>query len=513
MKKRLLGSIIFIFCFWWIVLYVTWLVSIGGFNDVYHQLFVENKLPDFMYVFELIKISFFDWGIPIFLIAILSSFFTVSSVFAFYIFKNYKFYKKNVVTDSWSGININIGELPKPSWMPEKIIRSPIVTEYVNSKLLVLNEEQKVTENHKELLLDVLSYIFQTKETSFVGYGHGNNLYEHTLNVLNVCWTKNCDPLIPITAAAHDAGKIISWKINSDTNNWQRVGMHDDYGALLISTFPSFQKLDEEEKYVLKIAIGFGHKEKKIPLMSEERFRRVDNIFAVVNKNDRIQTAIEKKKVLDKKESPEMITEAFVEAVKASPFNTPKTRRGQNAICFRKGEIIYLLEPGFRDLFLSMLPPDIAAAYGGGYRRVGNISPPTVALINHMKNIGWLVEEGNGMKSECGLWSVKVGNKIFNGVLALKLPMEIIEHLPDETGYEIRLNCPLKVSPGVPLNPADSIPKEKLTAIEKKAKQLSVITGQSYESILSKLKEQVLEEIKNESVKKNTQENIEEHPM
>ena len=177
MKKRLLGSIIFIFCFWWIVLYVTWLFSIGGFNDVYHELFVENKLPDFMYVFELIKISFVSWSSPIFFIAVLSSLLSVLSVFAFYLFKNYKFHKQDVISDPWRGINTNIGELPKPKWMPEKIIISHEVLEYVDSKLSELNEDKKFTDAHKEILLDVLSYIFQTKEKNFVGYGQRNNLF------------------------------------------------------------------------------------------------------------------------------------------------------------------------------------------------------------------------------------------------------------------------------------------------------------------------------------------------
>ena len=134
-------------------------------------------MPGFMFIFDLIKISFTSWSVPIFFIAVLSSFLSVSSVFVFYIFKNYKFHKKEVVSDSWRGININIGELPTAKWMPKKIIRSSDVLEYVDSKLSELNDDKKFTDVHKEILLDVLSCIFQTTETSFVGYGHGNNLF------------------------------------------------------------------------------------------------------------------------------------------------------------------------------------------------------------------------------------------------------------------------------------------------------------------------------------------------
>lgn len=487
MKKKLLSSIVFVFFFWWVVFFLVWLYSIGGFSDVYQQLFVENKLPNIFYIFEAIRIAIYSWSTPIFLISISSSLITMIFVFSFYVWKNYKFNKKEIITDSWRGVNINIGSLPRPDWMPNKILQFDNVNEYVSSKIIQNNSDGLFSESHRNLIIEILSYIFQTKDTSFVGHGHGNNLYEHTLNVLDVCWTENVDPLIPIVAAAHDAGKIIAWKKHK--KNWVRVGYHDDYGVLLISSLTSFEQLSEDEKYCLKIAIGFGHKENKIPHLPEDIFKRVDSIFSVVNKNDRIQTAIEKKALLEKNESPEMITEAFIQAIKSSPFNTPKTRRGQNAVCFRKGEIVYLLEPGFRDLFLSFLPSDIAAAYGGGFRRVGNISPPTVALINHMKKIGWLVEDGNGMHSECGLWSVEVGKKIFNGVLALKLPEDILESLPDETGYEIRFNCPLKVGPGEAQNPADRIPKHKLSELEKKARYLTVVTGQPYESILEQMLE------------------------
>ncbi|WFE68178.1 hypothetical protein P8S54_08110 [Thiomicrospira sp. R3] len=248
------------------------------------------------------------------------------------------------------------------------------------------------------------------------------------------------------------------------------------------------QRSQDEEKTILKIAIGYGHKEKDIPLLTKEESRRLEEIFSVVNKSDRRITAEEKKQVIEKTSTPKIITDAFIKAIQSAPFQTPNSKRGEKFICFKKDRYVYLLEPGFRDLFLSQLPEDLAAAFGDGFRRIGNMSQPTVALINHLKELGWLVEEGNGMRSECGLWTVEIGTKVFNGVLAVNLPESISSDLPENSEYEVRFNCPLKIGLKTVNKPEDRIPREDLSALEKKAKQLSAVHGGDYKKILEQLK-------------------------
>lgn len=392
----------------------------------------------------------------------------------------------------WNGIGISIGDLPLPVWKAdEENFKAEAIEELIDecnkNSPLSKSDAKPFNENHKKLLLDILFFIWKNKDNSYAGKGHGVDLYVHTISVLKEAWSQATDPLIPIAAAAHDAGKVLTFKKTDDEKSWESSGLHDDFGMMFVATLSSFKNITDEEQLVLKVVIGYGHKEHKRPILPNNIEQRVQLIFSVINRADRTQTALEKKKILENAESPEMITNAFIEALKNAPFQTPETKRGASSVCFRKGEIVYLLEPGFRDLFLSQLPEDVAAAYGEGFRRIGNMSPPTVALINHLKKIGWLVERGNGMESECGLWSVEIGKKVFNGVLAVKLPSEIIEYLPEESIYEVRFSCPLKIGPKSKVQPKDRLSREKMDAIQKKARQLHAITGRSIESLTEAL--------------------------
>lgn len=434
---------------------------------------------------------------------------TILFLYSWEVFKKMKMGSVKIKKDEWRGISVSMSTLPKPDWIPKLgKYNSDEFQQIINKKLEQYITEINFQKSHSDLLSDILFYIKKFGKDSFVGAGHAVSLYEHTLSVLTEAWTPDCDPLIPIAAAAHDAGKILAWKKNPKSESWEKVGFHDDYGMLLISSLPSFLELSEDEQLVLKIVIGYAHKENQRPILKKNLDQRVEEILSVVNAADRKKTAQEKEEVLEKNKAPEVVTDAFLRALINSPFNTPKSKRGDNSICFKKGNVVYLLEPGFRDLFLNELHPDIAAAFGTGFRRIGNMSAPTVALINHLKKIGWLVETGNGMTSECGLWSINIGRKLFNGVLAVNLPPDIAKKLPDNSNYEVVFSCPLKIAAGEKLVPDDApivneilekeelvgLTEEELLKLEKKARQLSAITRQDFNKILIDLTENYIKE-------------------
>ena len=413
MKNKLLSSVIFITIFWWVVFYIYWIYSIKTLDGFFHDLFVLRDFPSVNDFIQSIVISFGYWIIPSILIVFAIGLVVFGATVLGTIIPNIKQEKIINSKDSWRGIKISMGEVPRPTWGPEiPEYRSEKVDAYIDEKVASCREENPeydFTNPHKKIFTDILFFISQNKKTAFVGDGHGVDLWEHTINVVNNVWKGSPDPLLIIAAASHDAGKILAWKKHPFNEEWKRVGYHDDYGMLILSSLKSFEELKDIDKTILKIVVGYSHKENKIPILDEKTNDRVEDIFKILNKADRDATADEKSKVLEREETPEMITKAFVDAVKNAPFNTEKSRAGQSSICFRKEGVLYLLEPGFRDLFLDNLSPDVAAAYGNGYRRQGNMSKPTVALINHLKKIGWLVENASGMYSECGLWSVQAG--------------------------------------------------------------------------------------------------------
>jgi len=499
MKNKLLSSFLFVVSFWWAATYAWWYISLQSLQDFFHTIFIEGEFPAIGSIFKPFEVSFVAWTLPVLMWGAIVFLTTIFGVIFVVVFKKYLSEKKLYTQYSWRGIKVSLGEYEKHYWhinLPE--IDLTDIDEYLDEKIeenyssdIKKKDEKEVvqvfTTEHRNLMTEILTYIWLHNEDAFVGDGHGVSLLEHTGGVIDRCWTPNCDPLIPLAASAHDVGKILAWEKHKDSGEWKRVGLHDNYGKLIVSALDSFDFLTREDKELLLIAIGYSHKENKRPIFKGEKERRIEHIFSVINKNDRLQTKHEKAKVLENNVAPEMVTKAFLEALNNSTFNTPTTERGLEAICFRKGNTVYLLEPGFRDVFLKYLPVDVAAAYGGNYRRVGNMSPPSVALINHMKEIGWLVEDENGMHSECGLWSVTIGKKLFNGVLALTLPPEIIKKLPDETKYKIRFSCPLKVETGADFNPADRPSSSELSTEQKKTRQLSAITGQPMDELVKKM--------------------------
>ena len=492
MKYKLLQSFVFVVSIWYLILFAWFYIDYFTFDFIIHVFSGGGTNVDGIDVsmLEPVKQVLTYWTFPSLLITAIA---IILGIFLAFLIEFLSIRKKNNIikpADEWRGIKVSMGKLPLPAWKPELQKCNTFILNTVRT----LNKNNKPKDNlseqlesrHLQILCEILSYIDSNKD-AFVGPGHGVNLLQHTLDVLKRSWTPNCDPLTPIVAAAHDAGKVLAWQRHPENNEWRRVGFHDDYGMLLISSLDSFQALDEEEKSVLKICIGYGHKENKIPILSKGLALRVEKILSIVNQMDRLQTSIEKKEVLDKGLSLDVVIDAFIRAVKDSPFNTSETPNGSESICFRKGQTLYLLEPGFRDIFLSKLPEDIAAGFGSGFRKMGNMSPPTVALINYLKEAHWIIQDGNGMKSECGLWSVQFGKKIFNGVLAVKLPEEILDQLPDETPYDVRFDCPLKTEPGQKLNPLDKPAAKELSLLEKKARALAGTMDITFEVALKQV--------------------------
>jgi hypothetical protein len=489
-KNKLLKSFTFIFVFWWLAVYLFWYATLEPIHSVLRNIFIDNEFESIAVLFEPVTISLAYWSIPVLILLVSVAILTFLSINLFVYFSillKEKRLERNK-DKQWNGMKISLGELPSPSWKPDIPKYKPeLIQEYIDESIQKHTKPNSTVhvfgERYSRLLSDILFFIWSNND-AFVGDGHGVSLWEHTLDVLERSWPHVSDPLIPIAAAAHDAGKILAWERHPKSGEWKRVGYHDDYGMLLVSSLDSFFELELDEQLVLKMVIGYGHKENKRPILETSIDKRVESIFKIINKSDRQQTAKEKQKLLEKESTTEVLTKAFLDAVMDAPFNTKDSAVGEASVCFRKGSDIYLLEPGFRDIFLQFLPPDVAAAFGKGFKRIGNMSPPTVALINHLKNIGWLVESGNGMQSECGLWSVEIGKKVFNGVLAIRLPEKFCSELPDDTIYDIRFSCPLKVKAGQDMKPADRISPEEMSSLQKKARALSAITNVPYEACL-----------------------------
>lgn len=430
------------------------------------QLFSFEGLPSFKQSYEPIIVVFKVWVAPVAGIVLTAG--IVSFIFSWLSVAAPKAYRKKSLNKETNveGVKINMGVLPIPKWkvkVPK--YRAEDINLFLQAKLATYGEKElKFEDRHKKLFLDILIYIWSKRNESFVGAGHQGDLYEHTLGALDKSWKGWKDPLVPIAVAGHDAGKIFAFnpKIpNADRHNpahWDRVGYHDDYSMMFVTSLDSFQFLTTLEKETLRIALGYSHKQKFMPVLKPEVEARVKYLLKQFTVADKEQTAQEKSQLLLEKVTEQNLTDAFLTALKRSVFQNKNLARGQQSTCFKKDGIVYILEPGFRDLFLAQYPEDVAAAFGAGYRRVGNMSPATIYLVNFLKQKGWLLERANNMKSKCGLWVAKSGKMIFNGVIAVKLPEEVLDILPEDSTYEISLTCPLDMQPQDRIEPDNLIP-------------------------------------------------------
>ncbi|WFE68177.1 hypothetical protein P8S54_08100 [Thiomicrospira sp. R3] len=252
MRKKLLSSFIFIVVFWWVFFYFYWYINIQTVEDFFSQLFSTRTLPDINEAIYPIKVSFFYWVLPVLGIVVATMLFGFLAAVLFTVVPRKLHSAKLDRKVKWRGIGISIGDLPMPEWKVElenysvQKIKTLIIEKNGGEDPSAKGYNGRFTSAHEKLISDILFFIWKNREVAFVGAGHGVNLYQHTLSVLQSSWTEDCDPLIPIVAAAHDAGKVVAYKKHPETDEWIRLGYHDDYGMLLVSSLDSFDQLKDE---------------------------------------------------------------------------------------------------------------------------------------------------------------------------------------------------------------------------------------------------------------------------
>lgn len=355
----------------------------------------------------------------------------------------------------WRGITLSIGDLPLPVWKvtPPKLKGKGFSFRELTGDDRFSEQFQKMFDDlpaaHRNVLADVLLLLKDNKSAP-VGKGHAPDtengeylLLEHTLRVMEMGWKDNTDPLLPLALAAHDLGKIRIWDAKGFPlagHVWSDKGYHDERGAMMIGALDSMDLMPDADKQILPIVVRYSHKPWALPLFpSDELNDRAHKLLEEVRNADHGTTKQEKTEIIEK--TPEEIyIDAFIETLKSIRWNAPSTPRKTKNQGWRKGNLVCLLEPDFREIYVQHLPEDLAAALGNGYRAPGKPAQATRHLMDLLKSKGWLLTVYRGVDAhESGLWYMDSGMKRggFQGVIALDLPDEML-FMP-ETGHEIQL--------------------------------------------------------------------------
>ena len=360
----------------------------------------------------------------------------------------------------WQGIEITLGALPRPQWAPGVI--HGVAVEGLDGLGLPTAQER--------LLREVLSWVAKQKN-AYVGPGHTPDLLDHTLGVVNriAVDCREARPeelgLLLVLAAAHDAGKALVWE-RAPNGAWRRTGWHDEAGARLLSQMSGFANLEQEDQRLAVLVLAFAHKPSKAPAIPQALQQRYNWMKARLEGADRKATHAEQQSTLahlDKHEKDDLLLEALAQALRTLHFQVPGIKPGLRASAWRKGNRVYLLEPGMRTAVLKALPEAVRGAYGGDYRRKGALAPVMSALLAVLAKKGWVVTEHDGLRADPPLWRLRSGSKDFSGVIALDLPDEATAGLPRDTHFAVTLLDPVfpsprAAAPSPPAGPADGTP-------------------------------------------------------
>ena len=348
--------------------------------------------------------------------------------------------------DAEAGLSVNIGVLPRPVWSaPRAKARA------VNLSGSYAERIRALPVAYADLLHALLAYL-RDQPNAYVGPGHQGTLLDHSLHVLVQALEAHAhpDPLLLIGAVAHDAGKTLAWRKTTD-GEWQRIGDHDTLSARLVSSFPEFLALPLTDQRTLLLVLAYGHKAAHMPTAEGVDPERLHGLMEALHAADRTATREEKKQTLAAVDLPSALRTAFQTALSRIEFQRPGIKKGARAVGWRHDHRVFLLEPGFRQALLSVLPEDVTAALGGDYRPKGGLAQVTTALLDTLRAAGWLVEESDGMRASPPLWRMKSGEKEFAGVIVVDLPDALLPALPANTPFPLALTAPLFPSgPTVP---------------------------------------------------------------
>lgn len=438
--NRLLNSWVRVVAFWWIATTLWWsshdkMIEVAFAKVTGKPLYISalNALPALAAIFT-------GWTVPMLALTAACTGAGYLGVFGYFIFRERMIDHRAKPAASWRGVNVTIGELNLPEWVPPAI----------NSIEVSGGVDMPDAENR--LLHEILGYVHANPDAP-VGAGHWNNLFDHTVHVIEHL-PDHDDPIMLIAAAGHDAGKAMQH--NKKEQKWARRYHHDDFSAMVVSQMPSYLDLKSDDQVALYTVLKYHHKWSRRPKIENPLLdERIRKIHAELTGADHSATKVEKQQTLAEiKDRPSMLFDVFLESISNLQFQKPGIAPGVKAAGWRKENNLYILEGVLRDYILVNIPEHISAAYSSDQRQKGMITQLTRELTQVLHAKGWLVTEIDGKTAKPPLWSILSGTLAFEGVIIVKVPADEQYRMPPPAPFDIKVLCPISEK-----IPADAIPK------------------------------------------------------
>lgn len=454
MRPKLLKSFIVVLLFWLFASTVWWsLQPPKVILDTLARLdrllpFLNIEVPEKAAILESLwvqmKVLKF-WTLPMATIAVLSGFIGYGLLWVSARKTSEERTYREKGKGNYRGLTLTLGELPVPGALPKDDID------------LGSDDESlaRLTEKERGLLADILGTI-SAHPDAFSGEGIQASLLEHTLNIATKALTANRNPgLAAIVAAAHEMGKITSFKKNKE-GEWELLPrkQQDKEAARILGMMDAWYAMHTMERNAVLMAVKYHSTPRFLPEVDSDpqAYKLARELLNVAGDTKAVavveqrQKTLESTKELTGQELPDVIFEALLRALPSLSFQNRGLPKGVAAVAWKQGARVYLLEIKLRETVMAKLPAEVRGALLPNPKERSRLQPFTVELLKALDARGWLVKSINGVKTETkeAVWNIKAGKLDFKGVIVVDVPEEYKAQLPsDDSMYEVSVTGPL----------------------------------------------------------------------
>jgi hypothetical protein len=446
MRPKLLKSFIVVLLFWFVASTLWWSLAKPETNlAALHALkrllpFVPVVVPAEAGILGAWKVQLAVlayWSLPILVLTVVSGGIGLAAVWFGAYQKRQERDDREAGHGTYRKVTLTKGELPLPLMLP----RDEIELGSNDNEALA-----RMTERELAVLREILG-IFSAHPNAYAGEGVTGSLLEHALNLSSKALTHRRHPgLAAIVAAAHELGKIVAYEKQGD--GWQLSKPHDREAARVLSTLDSWWALPELDRTAVMLAVCFNSKPRFIPDMNGDpaSYKLARDILSAAEGAtsealaEEKQRTLERSESLEKKELPEVIFETFVKALPQLPFQSRGLPKGVQAVAWKVGSRVYMLEIKLRETVLAKMPADVRGALTPNPKDRARVQPFTLELLKALEAKGWLVRKIDATQLEMkeALWNIQAGKLGFKGVIIIDVPEEFIPMLPaGDSMYEV----------------------------------------------------------------------------
>ena len=397
------------------------------------------------------------WTVPILLATLLCAAVGLGFVWTFAYRRSNERAEREAGRGNFRGVTLTRGVLP-------------VVTRRPQDNLDLGSDSDalaRMTEKERAALKEVLDTISGAGDT-YAGDGVTVSLLEHTLTLASKALSsKRLPGLAAVVAAAHELGKLAVYSKRDGETEWtlDKNKNYDREASRILGSLDAWWALPEEDRTAVMLAVRYRSRPREIPDVNGDpgTYRQARALLdAVDGAQDEVLTE-QKQKTLEKLELPDIIFNAFLQAMPQLSFQSRGLPKGVPAVAWKVDSRVYMVEIKLRDTVMAKLPPEVRAALAPNPKNRSRVQPFTVELLKALDARGWLVRKNDEVRLDVSeaLWNIQAGKLEFKGVIVVDVPEEYRPQLPASNSmYDVSISGSL-------FTPASSKPNAAGIAVTK----------------------------------------------